>query len=449
MNTPIYDFARKYAENSPVRMHMPAHKGKSILGCESLDITEIVGADELFAPEGIIAESEKNASELFGCPTFYSAEGSSLCIRTMLYLAVKYAVSQGKTPVIAAMRNAHRSFMTAAVLLDFQPLWVYGNADDGMLSQHITAEKLDDFFRTASPEPTAFYITSPDYLGNISDIPAISEVCRRYGVLLLVDNAHGAYLHFLEPSQHPIALGADICCDSAHKTLPVLTGGAYIHFALKYSGFFVPIVKNAMSYFASTSPSYLILESLDICNGILAAEFSEKLNQLCVKLDSVRSALTEKGWIFCGNEPAKLTLCAKKYGYYGTEIAEILNQNGIIHEFADKDHVVLMLSYLNSFLEIEKMRDILLDIPKKPEIKETAPCVCDAEFAVTSRQAAFSDCERIAVAECEGRICAETAYSCPPAVPIVFCGERITAKAIECFEYYGISDCLVTKGNTV
>lgn len=445
MNTPIYDFAKKYAESEPSRMHMPAHKGQLFLGCEPFDITEIGGADELFSPEGIIAESEKNASEIFGCPTFYSAEGSSLCIRTMLYLAVQYAVFYGKAPVIAAFRNAHRSFMTAAVLLDFQPVWVDGRADDGLLSQYIDIRVLEDFFRNTYPKPAALYVTSPDYLGNIADIRSIAEICRRYDVLLLVDNAHGAYLHFLEPSQHPVALGADICCDSAHKTLPVLTGGAYIHFSPKYEEFFVSRVKTAMSLFASTSPSYLILESLDICNSVLSENYADKLGNTVKKLESVRDKLSEIGWKFCGNEPMKLTIYAKKYGYYGTEIADILNKNGIIHEFADKDHVVLMLSYLNTFHEIDRLYDILSDIPKKPEIKEIQPCTGNTHFALSPRQAVFSANESLPVSECEGRICAEIAYSCPPAVPIVFCGELITAKAVRCFEYYGITHVLVVK----
>lgn len=78
-------------------------------------------------------------------------------------------------------------------------------------------------------KPAAVYITSPDYLGNLADIGGMSDVCRKYGVLLIVDNAHGAYLHFLPKPEHPLDLGAEMCCDSAHKTLPVLTGGAYLH----------------------------------------------------------------------------------------------------------------------------------------------------------------------------------------------------------------------------
>ena len=112
-DTPICDFVRRYAESGTARLHMPGHKGRGALGFEQFDITEIAGADSLYEADGIIAQSEANASLLFGCPTFYSTEGSSQCIRAMLYLALLYGKETGRKPVIAAGRNAHKSFLTA------------------------------------------------------------------------------------------------------------------------------------------------------------------------------------------------------------------------------------------------------------------------------------------------------------------------------------------------
>ena len=108
MDTPICDFVRRYTQSNTLRLHMPGHKGISFLGMEARDITEISGADSLYEADGIIAQSEANASRLFGCKTYYSTEGSSQCIRTMLYLLRIYAVQTGKRPLIAAGRNVHK-----------------------------------------------------------------------------------------------------------------------------------------------------------------------------------------------------------------------------------------------------------------------------------------------------------------------------------------------------
>ena len=128
MNTPVCDFVRAYAEGDPVRMHMPGHKGRGPLGIEALDITEISGADALYEASGIIAESERNAAELFGTEaTFYGTEGSSQMIRAMLYLAGQWARARGKSGriMILAARNVHKSFIQACALRDYDVEWLY------------------------------------------------------------------------------------------------------------------------------------------------------------------------------------------------------------------------------------------------------------------------------------------------------------------------------------
>ena len=224
MNTPIVDFVRDYEKKNMMRMHMPGHKGVNILGCESMDITEIQGADSLYEAEGIIAESEANATELFGtAKTLYSTEGSSQCIRAMMYLAVN-ASRKEKKPFVLAARNVHKAFLYAAALVDFDVKWLWPEEMHSLCSCKVTPEMVEKELSSQEELPAAVYLTSPDYLGGCADIQGIAKVCHKYGTILAVDNAHGAYLHFLERAVHPIDLGADICCDSAHKTLPVLTG---------------------------------------------------------------------------------------------------------------------------------------------------------------------------------------------------------------------------------
>ncbi len=435
MNTPIYDFAKAYAEGNSLRLHMPGHKGKSFLGCESLDITEIDGADSLYHSDGIILASENNASSLFGSAhTFYSAEGSSLCIRAMLYL-IK---SLSKNPRILAGRNAHRTFISAAAILGIDVDWIWG---DSYLSCSICPSELDEIL--SKETPTAVYLTSPDYLGNIADIEEISRVCRRHGVILAVDNAHGAYLKFLSPSMHPIDLGADICCDSAHKTLPVLTGGAYLHISKNAPVSFAREARNALSLFGSTSPSYLILESLDLANKYISGGYVERLNAFCDKVESLKAELTDFGYTLIGNEKLKITMSAKSYGYLGNALAEEIWTRGATVEFYDPDFVVLMLTPELDL--IGKIKDILFSIERKESISSSAPSLPRPIRAISPSNAIFSDAEELLTDECLGRVLSSVSVSCPPAVPLVVCGEIIDKNTIEAFKYYGIKKCRVVK----
>ncbi len=441
MNTPICDFVRQYAERDALRLHMPGHKGNAHLGMEQLDITEIDGADSLYEASGIIRQSEANASALFGSETFYSTEGCSQCIRAMLYLAVLHAKQQGKRPLIAAARNVHKSFVTAAALLDFDVLWLYPKEPDSYLSCKLEPDTLDA--RLAEHKPTAVYLTSPDYLGNVADISAISKVCRRYGVLLLVDNAHGAYLRFLQPSQHPADLGADICCDSAHKTLPVLTGGAYLHIAKDAPDLFREQAKNALMLFGSTSPSYLILQSLDAVNAYLDDGYSPKLAEFVTKVRQLKDKLTAHGYTLQGDEPLKLTILAKSYGYTGRQLADILLRQDMVCEFSDPDFVVMMFTPETGETGLKRLEQALLAIPQKPAIAEKPPVFHSCATAMPIREAVLSPCETVTVEKSIGRVLAAASVGCPPAVPIVVCGERIDEAAVKTLSYYGVETCTV------
>ncbi len=445
MKTPICDFVKQYAESKTARMHMPGHKGKAFLGFEALDITEIKGADSLYEADGIIAESERNASALFGCKTFYSAEGSSLAIRAMLYLCELYAKSKNKKTLIYAGRNAHKSFINTIALLDVDIEWLDNGKDSSYLSFNIDCEALESKIKNSEQEPTAIYITSPDYLGNTADISAISKICKKYGILLLVDNAHGAYLKFLPDSIHPIDLGADMCCDSAHKTLPVLTGGAYLHISNNAPALLAESAKQALSLFGSTSPSYLILQSLDKANEYIAEDYKTRLLHNYDAIRNVKYTLTENGYSLIGDEPMKITVETKKYGYTGTEFADILRKYNIECEFADHDYVVFMLSAETSESEINTLERVLLSIEKRKMITTLPPKMILPKRVMSVREATMSPYEEIDAKDAFGRILAFSEVGCPPAVPIVVSGEIIDKDAISCFEYYGIERCRVVK----
>jgi len=444
MNTPICDFARKYAQSSPLRLHMPGHKGVSLTGLEPLDITEIDGADSLYEASGIILESERNAGCLFGADTFYSTEGSSLSIRAMLHLLCLYARAEGKRPRILAGRNAHKTFLSAAALLDFDIEWLYPAEGASYLSCAVDAELLEKAI-LAGERPTAVYLTTPDYLGNLLDVQSLARVCHRHGVLLAVDNAHGAYLKFLRPSRHPMDLGADLCCDSAHKTLPAITGSAYLHLNRHLPSLFREQAKNALALFGSTSPSYLILQSLDGVNGYLADGYAEKLNTFTTHVQSLKESLLSAGFTLSGAEPLKITLLPKPYGWTGVGLAAQLAEKGLFCEFCDRDHLVFMVTPETGTEGLARLEKELLSVARKPPILEAPPAFGSAKRAMSVRQATLSANETLEIDLCKGRVLASPSVGCPPAVPILVCGEMIDENAISAFSYYGIERCTVVK----
>lgn len=448
MNTPICDYIRRYNEENAARLHMPGHKGSSLLGFEPYDITEIDGADCLYKANGIIKESEKNATELFGSgATFYSCEGSSLSVRAMLYLAKAYAMSASDSqriqkPYVLASRNAHTSFVSASVLLDFDIEWIYPDTANYICGR-VSAEKIENALSGVDILPFAVYITSPDYLGNICDIESISDVCKKYGVPLLVDNAHGAYLKFLEKSEHPIDLGAAMCCDSAHKTLPVLTGGGYLHVSREAPAFFSENAKCALSLFGSSSPSYLILASLDNANKYINDGFSQKLKVFSALADELKRKLISYGFELIGDEKLKITIKAKAYGYTGYELYDILRSQGIVCEFCDPDYIVMMLSPENGKSDLRLVENVLVGIPKKSPILDTPPHISPAERAYSPKEAYFLPRKAVSVEAAVGKVLSTSVVTCPPAINIIAAGEKISQNAVDICKYYKIDSLSV------
>ena len=432
MNTPVADFVQRYAKAGTARLHMPGHKGRCFLGCEPWDITEIHGADALYEAEGILAESEQNAAALFGSQrTCYSTEGSSQCIRAMLYLAV---AASGSHTVVAA-RNVHRAFVSAAALLDLEIRWLWPEESRSLCGCPISPAQLEETLNSLPEPPAAVYLTSPDYLGGMAEIPALAQVCHQHGTLLLVDNAHGAYLRFLQPSLHPLDLGADLCCDSAHKTLPVLTGGAYLHLSPTAPAQLAPLAKSALGLFGSTSPSYLTLASLDLCNRYLAEGYPQRLAEAVERLSELRERLTAAGWRVEPSDPLRVTVAAPR-GVTGQELAGQLRRQGVECEYADRDFLVLMATPENTPEELAQAAAALGQCPGEANPPQLP--LARGERACSIRQAAFAPRETVDAAHSLGRVCGLPTVGCPPAIPIAVSGERITPEALALFAYYGI-----------
>lgn len=444
MRTPIYDFVQYYIQSNTARFHMPGHKGVSHLGCEPMDITEIAGADVLYSPDGIIAASEANATNLFGTAhTFYSTEGSSLAIRAMLALVREG--TNDSTPLILASRNAHKAFLYACALLDFEVEWLFPERSTHICEAIITPTALLNKLQSMKNKPHAVYVTSPDYLGNIADIAALSLICKQHDIPLLVDNAHGAYLRFLEPSLHPISLGATACCDSAHKTLPVLTGGAYLHISKEAPDTYVLNARKYLSLFASTSPSYLILQSLDLCNAYLANRYTERLSACMERVSDAKNHIKQRGFHLLDGEPLKIVIRANDGGYTGKELAQHLRAHGIECEFADHSFLVLMASPENSLEDFKRLNQAFDELEMKSPIAVPNVDLPKSQILLSPRKAILDASETVSIVDAVGRVCAAPTVSCPPAVPIIMSGEMITKEHIHLMKYYGHDTIEVVK----
>lgn len=348
-----------------------------------------------------------------------------------------------KKPYIIAARNVHKAFIYGVALLDMDVRFIYEEGSS-FCSDVIDSKVLEDILSKADYLPAAVYITSPDYLGKISDVKALAKACHKFNVPLIVDNAHGAYLHFLEDKIHPMDLGADMCCDSAHKTLPVLTGGAYLHLADSYKEVDDEAVKEAMSLFGSTSPSYLTLISLDKCNEYLAKDYQSELTDTLKRIGAIKNKYKEL--LLDNTEDLKITV--KLDGRDKDKLENVLKECKIEPEYMDDDYIVFMITPDNTYTDFERLDEALGLIGNLDDNllnDSLAISKKDIQMAMTIREAIMSAHEIIDIKEAKGRICASPTVSCPPAIPIAISGQIITDKEIDLFQKYNIEKIEVVK----
>lgn len=442
--SPIYHFLQEYATKTAGRLHMPGHKGQADFYPEPyrsllpFDITEVQGADALYEAEGIIAQSETVTSKLYGVKeTCFSAGGSTLSILAMV------AVASGFTQKILAVRNSHISFVNACALTGVEPLWLFPPYDrETGLCLPVTAEEIS----AALDENTdikAVYLTSPDYYGVTADIAKIAETVHQHGSILLVDNAHGAHLRFGEADTHPMTLGADICCDSPHKTLPVLTGGGYLHSNLNLSK---EDIKAKMALFGSTSPSYLILASLDMCNQYLLerargdfAALARQVQETETQLKGRKVTLLQRK-----TDVTKITIDCQGFGYSDAQIAARLRENGVEPEYVGGGKIVLMPSPFNRADDFSRIVSAFDTLPPLEPISYH-DCIFAPQKVLGIRESVFAPSERVGVDDSAGRIAAENKVTCPPAIPIVTAGERIGEAEKNLLKNSGILSVKVVK----
>ena len=427
-NTPIFTALKNHELLSRSSFHTPGHKCNGIIPDEllRLDYTELPDTDALYEASGVILRSEELLAELFGAGcSLISAGGCTLAIQAMLRLAAQRG---GR---ILCARNAHRSAVNAMALLGIDPVWIMPEGQNGYTGR-ITPEDAERAF-AENDDITAMYVTSPSYYGELCDISALAEICHKNGALLLVDNAHGSHLAFLSRDLHPLFLGADMTACSLHKTLPVLTGGAVLNLrdaSLRSDG------KAAMSLFGSTSPSYPVMCSIELCADHLRNGGIDEYRRCEEQVMKLKELAAQNGIGQPQGEcdPLRLTLDTAGVGLCGKEQQEYFEKHGIDCEFCDGENAVMIFTPFNTERDYERVRSAICGMEKRSPVRREYTARTLPEKVMTLQEAVLSRSVLVPVRKANGRTAADTVCPCPPGVPVIMPGEKINDEIIRRLE---------------
>ena len=372
------------------RFFMPGHKGRGQLNI-SEDVTELDGIEE------VIKDEQEKAAKVFGSrETFFLVNGSTIGVHAMLGTACR----PGDKVIITA--GCHVSVINAAVIFDLRPVFVYPKYNSLYdIYEALTPNQLEQAL-SKNIDAKAVLVTSPTYFGVCADIAGLKKVTKKYGIPLLVDEAHGAHLSFSD-SLPPSAMqsGADACVQSAHKTLPCLTQTAYLHNNTLDAGRINETIKTLQS----SSPSYLFMKSL-------AKGYSfdkDKLERIIEECRTMPSF----------SDPTRLVF---NFGKNVPKVKKHLAENGIIVEMATSCCIVAIATVNNTIGELKKLKRETSKF--EPDIEEhSAPH--EIVMAMPPRQAYFSACYKAFGRDAVGKVAARTVFKTPPAIPKVPVGAVI------------------------
>ena len=480
----FYEKLEAYGKMDYYPFHMPGHKRNplSVAGDFPVerDITEITGFDNLHHPEGILKKAQEDAARLYGVPeSFYSINGSSGAILA----AVSAAVKKGGHILIA--RNCHKAVYHAIYLRELRSTYIYPHEDpelgiNGGISPHRVEMCLAE-----NPDIEAVLITSPTYDGVVSDIKKISDIAHACGIPLIVDEAHGAHFRFSEYfPESAAALGADIVINSVHKTLPSMTQTGLIHRCSDRVD--RALLKRFLGIYQSSSPSYILMSSIDACMAKLEKDGTEMFRVYTDMLEKARKRLEKCRYIrlvtpeICREkrisdfDRSKILLSTVNSSMNGKQLHQILREEFHLEMEMEAEKYVLALSAVGDTQEgFDRLCAAVEEIDRRESLKYaeaekesnrkhtpdgngdpdkgSSQCQCKAgELKQIMRisQAMDAMSESYPLEESIGRVSAEFAYLYPPGIPIIVPGEQITGLLVknmrryldEGFELQGMTD---------
>lgn len=458
--TPLVDALKQYQKDRPAYFCIPGHRfergvsrrwlSEDECGFLRYDLTEATGLDDLHQPSGVILESQELMAELYGAKKSFFLVNGSTCGNEAMILS---AVREGEK--ILVPRNVHKSVLEGIILTGAKPVymmpeWIEEEGICGGVLQQTVKEKLREH-----PDCKAVFLVSPNYYGITSDLKQISDICHENGALLLVDEAHGGHLYFSDKlPDGALAQGADMCVQSFHKVTGALTQSSVLHIGTGRVD--KRRVERALKLVQSTSPSYLLMASLDAARYELAVRGEDMMERSLSLSDELRKGIRQIPGMSCMNSGL-----VGKYGVQGIDGTRVVircqNSNGyelkrrlmeeyrIELELADEKNVLAILTHANTEVDIQRFLAALTDIAVKSlgcTCRETPmPGLPEPEMVLTPREAYFSAVTEVPWEMARGKIAGELIAPYPPGIPLVYPGERLSQEIWNAVEKYRIWGC--------
>lgn len=442
---PLYEALIDHRSKNSFSFHVPGHKSGAISNQDTenifedilgIDVTELTGLDDLHSPEGVIREAQELLAELYQVKnSFFLVNGS-----TVGNLAMTLSVCE-KDDVILVQRNCHKSVLNAIKLAKARPIFLEPDYNQEWKIATGVSKEIVERAISHYPEAKAIFLTYPNYYGMVYDLKSVIHLAHLHNIPVLVDEAHGP--HFILGKPFPVSsiqLGADMVVHSAHKTLPAMTMGSYLH--INSSRINTDRVKDYLQMLQSSSPSYVIMASLDLARQYLASYQQSDIEYLISEIKLFKNELKTVKSIKVLEYPdsygdtLKVTIQTRSE-LSGFELQKRLEEIGVYTELADPHNVLLILPLLKQnqvFPLVEtcrRIKGILDDMPYYTnEEKVSISSGKISELAIPYEKWSFYEKEIKDISTAAGFICAETIIPYPPGIPLLLEGELITEEKI-------------------
>jgi arginine/lysine/ornithine decarboxylase len=442
---PLYEALHTHKNNNPISFHVPGHKSGAILHQHSqnlfqevlkIDATELSGLDDLHSPEGAIKEAQDLLAALYQVKeSFFLVNGSTVGNLAMVLSVCK------KDDVILVQRNCHKSVLNALKLAKARPVFLEPEYNQDWKTATGVSKEVVERAISLYPEAIAIVLTYPNYYGMVYDLKSVIELSHLHDIPVLVDEAHGP--HFIIGDPFPasaIQLGADMVVQSAHKTLPAMTMGSYLH--INSHRVNSDVVKEYLQMLQSSSPSYVIMASLDLARNYLATYQQSDMEYLQKEIAGFKKELSTIQSIKVLDYPdsqgdtLKVTIQSRSK-LSGFELQKKLEEIAIYTEMADPYNVLLVLPLLKEnqdypLVEVSRrMKSLLAKLPNHPVEEDFLISSGKiSELAIPYEKLSNVQMEAISITEAAGHVCAETITPYPPGIPLLLMGELILEEKV-------------------